>query len=125
MRQKAGLNRVILKTRMASALLKRMFDYKASEVIEINPAYHFTDLQCVRHHRCQLAQLGERIRVRGLLAMRRTRTWPRPATYWRRGLALQARRGAFGLPTPMTREMLLGMRNSASPDVSGNADISP
>ena len=101
-RQKAGLNRVILKTGWAA--LKQMFDYKASEVIEINPAYTSqtcsacgiidansrcsqSEFVCVA---CGHAQNADLNAARNILAS---------------GTGAAARRGAFGLPTPMTREM--------------------
>ena len=102
MRQKAGLNRVILHT--GRAALGQMLNYKAAEVIKVSAAYTSqtcsacgaidadsrrsqSEFKCVACGHAQNADLNAARNIRAS------------------GTGATARREAFGMPTSMTREM--------------------
>ena len=101
-RQKAGLNRVILHTGWAA--LGQMLNYKAADVIEVSAAYTSqtcsacgaidadsrrsqSEFKCVACGHAQNADLNAARNIRAS------------------GTGATARREAFGMPTSMTREM--------------------
>ena len=101
---KSGLNREILNT--AWALLHVMLEYKAMEVVYVNPAYTSQECYCCGHRAkgnrrgrefkcmvCGHVDHADLNAARNILAS---------------GIGATARRGAFGLPTLMTREIDTG-----------------